>query len=164
MQGGGTFDSSGAFRDERWSDEEDADGKKKRVLKKREQEPPAQNGTDAIASEPPSQEPQPPVEPKDASPPNEETSNSPLTAQRTPSATPPSAVPESASPVRSPVSADPAPVRVDEDGLEHAQAVVSTLVAQLVEDEDQPKPTPSPPSSVAGMEQWFYRFVTDFRI
>ena len=29
MQVGGTFDASGAFRDERWSDEEDPDGKKR---------------------------------------------------------------------------------------------------------------------------------------
>jgi hypothetical protein len=51
------------------------------------------------------------------------------------------------------------PIRVDEDGLEHAQAVVSTLVAQLVEDEDQPKPSPSPPNPQLNlsMDQWFYR-------
>lgn len=51
------------------------------------------------------------------------------------------------------------PVRVDEDGLEHAQAVVSTLVAQLVEDEDQPKSSPSPPNPQLNliMDQWFYR-------
>lgn len=50
-------------------------------------------------------------------------------------------------------------LRVDEDGLEHAQAVVSTLVAQLVEDEDQPKPSPSPPNPQLNlsMDQWFYR-------
>ena len=34
MQVGGTFDASGAFRDERWSDEEDADVKKKANGKK----------------------------------------------------------------------------------------------------------------------------------
>ena len=48
------------------------------------------------------------------------------------------------------------PVRLDvEDGLEHAQAVVSDLVAQLVEDEDLPKASPSPPN--LAMDQWYYR-------
>lgn len=46
-----------------------------------------------------------------------------------------------------------------EDGLEHAQAVVSDLVAHLVEDEDLPKASPSPPNhnAAAVMDQWFYR-------
>lgn len=150
MQGGGTFDSSGAFRDERWSDEEDADGKKKRVLKRRDGPPGAQNGVDA--HEPAAQEQ--PVEAK-----REETPGTPESPART--VTPPSAVAESTSPARSPGSSGAGPVRADEDGLEHAQAVVSTLVAQLVEDEEQPKPAPSPPSG--SVDQWFYRFVVLWR-
>jgi len=45
----------------------------------------------------------------------------------------------------------------EEDGLEHAQAVASTLVAQLVEEEDQPKETLIPNHHIVGMEQCFYR-------
>ena len=33
-QVGGTFDASGAFRDERWSDEDDLEGKKRAAAKK----------------------------------------------------------------------------------------------------------------------------------
>ena len=39
----------------------------------------------------------------------------------------------------------------EEDGLEHAQAVASTLVAQLVEEEDQPKETLIPNHHIVGM-------------
>lgn len=162
MQGGGTFDSSGAFRDERWSDEEDADGKKKRVLKRREHDPQrhVENGTGAETptAEPPIQRVEQSVaEAKDAPGDEPPSASSPVIAQRPSTATPPSA--GAGSPVRRPESTGPVAVRVDEDGLEHAQAVVSTLVAQLVEDEDQPKPTPSPPVAFPGSEQWLYRLV-----
>ena len=50
--------------------------------------------------------------------------------------------------------------RGEEDGLEHAQAVASTLVAQLVEDEDHSKEEEEPPMAnhhISGTDQWLYR-------
>lgn len=153
LQGGGTFDSSGAFRDERWSDEDDGEGKKRRVLRKRvdpSQEGNADDGggagdlpTQAIdIKEPPAEEASPAIQ-----------------VASVPAVVPVAAA-VNASPVhpRGPSPESSQPVRVDEDGLEHAQAVVSTLVAQLVEDEDQPKSSPSPPNPNMGMDQWFYRY------
>lgn len=91
----------------------------------------------------------------------------PVVAEEPPQAAASAATPVAAQPVAasvSPIHRGPSPehvpsqpARIDEDGLEHAQAVASTLVAQLVEDEDQPKTSPSPPMSNLSMDQWFYR-------
>ena len=155
LQGGGTFDSSGAFRDERWSDEDDGEGKKRRVLRRKgdpSQEGSAEDGA-GTGDLPSSQATDIKELAVEESPPT------------VPAAVVPVAVPAAAvnvSPVhpRGPSPESSQPIRVDEDGLEHAQAVVSTLVAQLVEDEDQPKSSPSPPNANLGMDQWFYRYYT----
>lgn len=180
-QVGGTFDASGAFRDERWSDEEDPDGKKRMAAKK------WANETDSTTQE---------QDFKKTSEVKESLVDSSL--ERKPSIENNHVVSfihccctfirffyfddlnffqfkadaASVSPVRSvgahvdervADSSDPSPtvineqqVPVEEDGLEHAQAVASTLVAQLVEDEDQPKELPMP-NHITGMDQWFYR-------
>lgn len=166
LQGGGTFDSSGAFRDERWSDEDDGEGKKRRVLRKRAD--PSQDGSGGTEDgscpvdspshvsemkEVPVEELVPSVAPVAAAGPAAGASQAPAAAVNL------SPVHRGPSPESQQSSQ---PVRVDEDGLEHAQAVVSTLVAQLVEDEDQPKSSPSPPNPPnpnIGMDQWFYRSV-----
>ena len=150
LQVGGTFDSSGAFRDERWSDEDDGEGKKRRVLRKKVD--PSHDGGDEDA-------------PVIVDSPSKDSVKEAQMYEE-PAATPPSATPVVNSsppvPVRGP-SPDASsmlsqPIRVDDDGLEqHAQSVVSTLVAQLVEDEDQPKSSPSPPNPQLSMDQWFYR-------
>lgn len=174
-QVGGTFDASGAFRDERWSDEEDPDGKKRAAGKK------WTNETDSTTSDQDFKKTEvkeiivdSPIERKPVEN-NHVVSpiysfNSNVTFKTFISL--PKAETASISPVRS-VSAhvderiadsnDPPTtiindqqVPVEEDGLEHAQAVVSTLVAQLVEDEDQPKELPMP-THIPGMDQWFYR-------
>ena len=166
LQGGGTFDASGAFRDERWPDgtaaggsasadslDSSGDGKKRRApptavtnsnkkvdsADQQQQSSDKDNGLNEVKK---------PL----ASPPKSETKSS--TEVVTPVAPP----------IQEPAPAKP--VEVD-DGLElHAQAVVSTLVAQLVDqDEDQPPPpnaqgSPSPP----GLDQWFYRYKKILRI
>lgn len=170
LQGGGTFDSSGAFRDERWSDEDDGEGKKRRVLRKRVD--PSQDGSggpeDAKGGVDEDSPTHQAVEIKETQPEESVPVVTPVAAVA-PISVPVSAVsaqPAAAAVNLSPVHRGPSPesqssqpVRVDEDGLEHAQAVVSTLVAQLVEDEDQPKSSPSPPNPNNSMDQWFYRSV-----
>lgn len=170
LQGGGTFDSSGAFRDERWSDEDDGDGKKRRVLRKRVDpshdgiagaEDSGGNGT-AVAVDSPSKA-------------SDDVQEQQLPDESVPTAVAVQAGAQQTTNVISstpPVQRGPSPestlssqpTRVEEDGLEHAQSVVSTLVAQLVEDEDQPKPSLSPPNPPLNlsMDQWFYRFISLF--
>lgn len=164
LQGGGTFDSSGAFRDERWSDEDDGEGKKRRVLRKKAD--PSQENGDEGPDDGVGTNANPASKVSEIKEPLPEELSSPSSVHLHSSASPPTsaaltkAVPVDLSPVHrgtSPDSQSSQPIRVDEDGLEHAQAVVSTLVAQLVEDEDQPKSSPSPPNPNIGMDQWFYR-------
>ena len=157
LQGGGTFDASGAFRDERWpdgtaaggstsADNQDSSGDKKRRAVAVNNKKPDGQATSADQQQQPSG--------KDV----------PIEAKK-PISSPPKSEPKT--------SETPQQAKVDvDDGLElHAQAVVSTLVAQLVDqDEDQPPPnsanaqgSPSPPNHLAPeMDQWFYRYVSEF--
>ena len=180
MQGGGTFDASGAFRDERWSDEDDVgderkrsggDGQQNRVLLEEEAEPSGtvedQANTHQVES----------VEVKDggqavskeASVESHSDGTSSMTGEQI-VASPGHSAHDKLEDVRaamdresglSMTSVDPVDHHghrvCEEDGLEHAQAVASTLVAQLVEEEDQPKETLIPNHHIVGMEQWFYR-------
>lgn len=164
LQGGGTFDASGAFRDERWpdgtaaggsasADNLDSSGEKKRRPAAVNNKKSDGQATSADQQQQPSGK-EVPIEVKKpiSSPPKSEPKSS-----------------EIAAPVAPPNQEPPQPAKGDvDDGLElHAQAVVSTLVAQLVdqEDEDQPPPnsanaqgSPSPPHHLAPeMDQWFYR-------
>lgn len=190
MQGGGTFDASGAFRDERWSDEDDSEGDRKRLGSG---EKFADDETEAAAalssldeSNLADDECLQPAKVSDADPVVVNSVTKQASVESLPSesggfsaevidaAESPTAI--NGSPVRSnsanlddgrsperllPVNNNNVVdvdhnSRTDEDGLEHAQAVASTLVAQLVEDEDQPKEVPVP-NHVSGMDQWFYR-------
>lgn len=156
LQGGGTFDSSGAFRDERWSDEDDGDGKKRRVLRKRidplhDASTGAEDNSTAISDSPSKTSDQ------------DQLSEESISVTVQVGGQPTNRVINSSPPVqRGPSPESTQPTRVDEDGLEHAQAVVSTLVAHLVEDEEQPKPSHSPPNAHLSMDQWFYRFICLF--
>ena len=168
LQGGGTFDASGAFRDERWpdgtaaggstsADNQDSSGDKKRRAVAVNNKKPDGQATSADQQQQPSGK-DVPIEAKKpiSSPPKSEPKTSETTA-----------------PVAPPNKEPPQQAKVDvDDGLElHAQAVVSTLVAQLVDqDEDQPPPnsanaqgSPSPPNHLAPeMDQWFYRYISEF--
>lgn len=159
LQGGGTFDASGAFRDERWGDEDPGSEalRKKRgtALTKTDGD---DGGPSSNADAPGSSSPKDGQVPGEK--PNGERAPEPIrpVANKSPIRPAEQGIPEQPVAVQRPNSSPPARVDV-EDGLEHAQAVVSTLVAQLVEDEDQPpKESPSPPHHHAGMDQWFYRY------
>ncbi len=181
MQGGGTFDASGAFRDERWSDEDDGAEERKEVSnsgdhhhhqRDDEAEPHGAGVDDESAHQFDDAE----VKVVGAAEVSKEASielsdgGNSLLGEPALTASPARSVSdqiEEQPTVMERESGGPAIAIVDhpehhgrtceEDGLEHAQAVASTLVAQLVEDEDHPKEVAPPNHHGPVTDQWFYR-------